>query len=427
MTQEKIIYPISYYLKSVLGRAIRMGARTAVRTQAAALGASVLLSIGGSAAVDAASPGLTLAPATPAEAVFVWQREACDPDDIPDAPARAFRDTSGAVHLLATHFVNRAFVGATLDSVRRDCRVLMRGGEQARPELFDDRGWLAATYTADGRTVVALVHDEFQGHRHPPLCPTGRYIDCWYNAITMAVSHDGGASFALLERSRRLVAALPYPYDPDRRKHVGYFNPTNILKRDGFLYAMVFAEAVGEQKHGSCLMRTARIEDPEAWRGWDGTDFTVAFADPYEVGAADRSRHVCEPVGKGKLRWPVTSITRHLPSGLTVALMMGSEDGASGRSGVFYAVSADLIDWSEPELLVAASAPSGYRCGDAPPIAYPSLLDPLSPGRNFDTTSDRAAVFFTRFNVKDCRLGMDRDLIRQSISLVLAPPALPRR
>jgi hypothetical protein len=399
--------------------------RMTVKVQGAALGAAILLAVGGGTA-GAASSGLTLAPTTAAVPVFVWQRDACDPDDIPDAPARAFRDASGAVHLLATHFVNRAFVGATLDSVGRDCRVLMRGGEQPRPELFDDRDWLAATYTADGSTVVALVHDEFQGHRHPPLCPTGRYIDCWYNAITMAVSHDGGSSFALLERSRRLVAALPYPYDPDRRKHIGYFNPTNIVERDGFLYAMVFAEAVGDQKHGSCLMRTARIADANAWRGWDGNDFTVAFADPYAIDGADRSHHVCEPVGKGKLHWPVTSITRHLPSGLTIALMMGSEDGVAGRSGVFYAVSADLIDWSEPALLVTGAAPSAYRCGDAAPLAYPSLLDPLSPGRNFDTVSDRAEVFFTRFNPKDCRLGMDRDLIRQSVSVVLAAPGSPR-
>jgi hypothetical protein len=32
-----------------------------------------------------------------------------------------------------------------------------------------------------------------------------------------------------------------------------------------------------------------------------------------------------------------------------------------------------------------------------------------------------------RFNVKDCRLGMDRDLFRQSIRLVPAPPVSPRR
>jgi hypothetical protein len=388
---------------------------------------AIFLSMGGSAlAAETGGPRLTLSVESSATPVFVWQRDACDRDDIPDAPARAFRDARGEVHLLATHFVNRSFDGTSLDSVRRDCRVLMRGGEQARPELFDDRGWLAATYTADGRTVFALVHDEFQGHRHPPLCPTGRYIDCWYNAITMAESRDGGASFTLLDRSRRLVAAVPYPYDRNRGQHVGYFNPTNIIERDGFLYAMVFAEEVGVQRHGSCLMRTAHIDDPKAWRGWDGHAFSVSFADPYAIGAAEQSAHVCEPVGKGKLRWPVTSITRHVPSGLTVALMMGSE-GSSGRSGVFYSVSEDLISWSEPELLLAATAPDSFHCGDAAPIAYPSLLDPLSPTRNFDTTSDRAEIFFTRFNVKDCRTSMDRDLMRQHVSFALSGAAQQRR
>jgi hypothetical protein len=366
---------------------------------------------------DASIPGLTLTVAGPPADVFVWKRDACDPDDIPDAPARAFRDADGAVHLLATHFTNRASVGPELDRVRHDCRVLLRSGNQPHPEMFDDRSWLAAVYTADGRNVTALVHDEFQGHRHASLCSTGRYIDCWYNAITMAVSRDGGASFALLPPRERVVAALPYPYERDRRKHVGYFNPTNILAADGFLYAMVFAEPVGRQKHGSCLMRTPAIDDPRAWRAWDGAGFSISFTDPYTAASGGDAGHVCEPVGKGKLRWPVTSISRHRSSGLYVALMMGVTEGASPQSGVFYSVSRDLIEWAEPRLLLGAPMPSRYACGDAAPLAYPSLLDPASPGRNFDAVSDRAELFVTRFNIDGCKIGMDRDLIRIPVGI----------
>jgi hypothetical protein len=419
MTQEKQFRQKLYSLGYWLGCRIRRLVDESTSIRAVLLQASAVLAVGPGVTIEATAQTLTLSPAGSPETVFSWQRDACDRDDIPDAPARAFRDAGGTVHLLATHFVNREFTGASIDTVRRDCRIVMRGGEQARPELFDDRGWLAATFTADGRTVFALVHDEFQGHRHPPLCPTGRYIDCWYNAITMAESRDGGSSFTLLDRSRRLVAALPYPYDPDRRKHIGYFNPTNIIERDGYLYAMVFAEAVGEQKHGSCLIRTNQIADPNMWRGWDGHDFTVTFADPYDLAAADGSKHVCDPVGNGNLRWPVTSIVRHLPSGLTVALMMGSDERATKESGIFYSVSADLIKWSEPRLLMGAAAPNTYRCGDTAPIAYPSLIDPASPGRNFDAASEEAEVLATRFNVNECRTSMDRDLVRQRVHLVL--------
>jgi hypothetical protein len=386
---------------------------------------AVMLLLGAADAVAEESPRLTLTLAGAPKAVFIYQRDACDRDDIPDAPARAFRDAGGTVHLLATHFVNRALIGAELDRVRPDCRDLLRGGEDPRPDFFDDRGWLAAVYTRDGRTVFALIHDEFQGHRHPPLCPSGRYIDCWYNAITMAVSRDAGASFSLLGRDQRLIAALPYRYDPGLGKHVGYFNPTNIVERDGFLYAMVFAEPVAAQKHGSCLMRTARIEDPRAWRAWDGAAFEIAFADPYAIDDRERDAHVCEPVGKGRLRWPVTSLTRHAASGLYVALMMGAADGGSGRSGIFYALSADLIAWSEPTLLVDAVLPSRYVCGDAAPIAYPALLDPHSASRSFDSASDRAEIFFTRFNPAGCKLSMDRDLVSQAVAL--SPPATSPR
>jgi hypothetical protein len=386
----------------------------------------------GSAALAVAAPlpdQLAISLAGPPQDVFIKARQGCDPNDIPDAPARAFRDAAGRVHLLAAHLINRAEIGPDLDHVIQDCRVLFRGAEEGRPELFDDRGWLAATYTSDGSTVFALVHDEYQGDRHPTMCPTGRYIDCWYNTVTMAVSHDGGASFTLNALADRVVAALPYPYDGDRRRRVGFFNPTNIIERDGFLYAMAYAERVGAQEPGSCLMRTDRIADPHAWRGWDGRDFTVAFVNPYGERPADPDAHVCKPVGKGKLRGTVSSLSRHLPSGLYIAMMLAPESGPAGRTGVLYSLSADLIDWSEPALLLEGALPWLWRCGDgAGPITYPSLLDPGSPDRNFATVGDRPELYLTRFNPTKCALGMDRDLLRRPLAITdTAAPAEPRR
>src|ERR1700733_4401511 len=45
------------------------------------------------------------------QAIFVHDRDACKPLDIPDAPARAFRDASGHVHLFAAHYINYGYVG----------------------------------------------------------------------------------------------------------------------------------------------------------------------------------------------------------------------------------------------------------------------------------------------------------------------------
>ena len=44
-------------------------------------------------------------------------------------------------------------------------------------------------------------------------------------------------------------------------------------------------------------------------------------------------------------------------------------------------------------------------------MAYPVVLDPLSPSRNFQTVGQRAYLYFTRFN----NFGYDRDLLRVPI------------
>ncbi|MDR3529169.1 MAG: hypothetical protein P4L90_01240 [Rhodopila sp.] len=357
-------------------------------------------------------PGLTLAIAGQAETVFSKARNACDPLDIPDAPARALRTASGTVQLYASHLQNRRLVGPDLLNLSTDCRVVFQGNERDDPAAFDDRAWIASLYTPDGQTIFAAIHNEFQGHRRPALCPSGQYMDCWYNAITSAVSHDEGKHFSRTAAGSDLIAALPYRYDEVTGHHAGYFNPTNMVLDKGKLFMMVFATEARAQKPGNCLLRTDRISDRTAWRGWDGHGFDVTFVDPYAISEA-KDAHVCAPVGAAQLRWPVTSLVRHEPTGLFIALMMnGAHDG-----GVFYATSPDLIEWSSPIKLMDGLGEGAYRCGDSAPIAYPSLIDPRSTDRNFMTIGQSAELFFTRFNMTGCRTSMDRDLIRIKIAI----------
>lgn len=357
-------------------------------------------------------PGLRLTVAGDLTTAFSKSRDACDPVDIPDAPARAIRTVSGTVQLYATHFHNRRLVGPNLLNVSNDCRVVFQGNERDDPAAFDDRAWIASLYTPDGRTIFAAVHNEFQGHRRRALCPSGRYMDCWYNAITAAVSRDAGMTFSRLAPGSDLIAALPYRYDEVTGHHVGYFNPSNMVLDNGMLFMMVFATEARAQRPGNCLLRTDRISDATAWRAWNGKLFEAAFVDPY-IGSAAKDVHVCAPVGGGQLRWPVTSLVRHAPTGLFIALMMnGARDG-----GVFYATSPNLIDWSSPSKLMDGLGEGAYRCGDPAPVAYPSLLDPSSSDLNFMTTGRSAELFLTRFNVTGCKTSMDRDLIRIPIMI----------
>lgn len=309
------------------------------------------------------SPGLKLRVSGEAVTVFLKARDACDSSHIPDAPARAIRTGAGMVQLYAPHFRNRRLVGPSLLELSSDCRVVYQGDERDDPAAFDDRQWITSLYTPDGNTIFAVIHNEFQGHRRPALCPSGRYIDCWYNTITAAVSHDAGQHFERVASGPGLIATLPYRYDEVVGHHAGYFNPTNMVQDNGTLLMMVFATEAKAQKPGNCLLRTDRIADPAAWRGWDGHGFGTVFIDPYSK-AATNGPHVCAPVGAGQLRWPVTSLVRHAQTGLFIALMM---NGAHDGGGLFYATSPNLIDWSSPLKLMDGLGEGAYRCGDARP------------------------------------------------------------
>ena len=99
------------------------------------------------------------------EIVFDWTIDRCSMDDIPDTPARAFKDADGKVQLIASHFVNRRMIGDTIDSIRRDCKILMDSHKNPDPSKFDDREWIRSVYTTDGETIYALVHNEYHGYK----------------------------------------------------------------------------------------------------------------------------------------------------------------------------------------------------------------------------------------------------------------------
>lgn len=340
--------------------------------------------------------------------VFDHKRDACDQLDIPDAPARAIRTKDGRVELFAPHFANRRLIGSDLLRVVPGCGVVYAGAESADPSAFDDRGWIAAPYTADGQHIAAVIHNEFQGHRHPGLCPTGRYMDCWYNALTLAISSDSGAHFSRPQSA--LIASVPYRYDEIVGAHRGYFSPSNIVSTaDGFAM-FVFATQARAQRPGNCLLRTRSLNNAGAWRGWNGHDFAVRFVDPYRE-SGDLDSHVCAPVAPQSLRWPVTSLVLHEPTGRFIALMM------NGKTGVYASVSTDLITWSDPTLIFKARGPNDWICGDETPMAYPSLLDPASRSRSFESVGYISQLYLTRFNPSNCKLGMDRDLIRFPVAI----------
>jgi hypothetical protein len=294
--------------------------------------------------------------------------------------------------------------------------VVMRSALSARPSDYADREWLASPYTLDGRTVYALIHDEYHGNQHAEgHCFSGRYQQCWYNAITLSRSSDGGFSFAhALPPPRNLVAEIPYPYKHDAGPF-GLFAPSNIVRKGDYYYALVFSQRYHAQEAGTCVMRTRNLADPTSWRAWNGDGYDASFVDPYQVRDAASGDHFCKPVSYPEIGTMSESLTYN--TYFRKYLLVGASSAYEPHkrrtiAGFYYSVSDDLVHWSMRKLIKEAELPWTYRCGDADPVLYPSVLDSASESRNFETTGRRPFLYFTRFHYSSCRQEFDRDLVR---------------
>jgi uncharacterized membrane protein YgcG len=366
---------------------------------------------------------------------YDWSAQKCNTDDIPDQPARAFRDAAGNVTLIDTHHVVRRWVGPTLATVAHVCTTIMSSGLNADPSKYDDREWLSSVWTPDGNTVYGLIHAEYQGWDFSPgyCVRSGETFSdkqkCWYNAITLTSSTNGGASFSHTTPPTHYVAGPPQPYSVGSGP-IGFFQPSNIVRgKDGFFYAMVHAEqGTGPQPTGACLLRTNDLADPGSWRAWGGAGFTVQFHDPYLSGS---TAGICTPVSKPHIGTLSESLT--WSTYFRKWVLAGAADNADGVSGpgFYYYTSDDLVNWSPAKLLMKGELPWTYRCQDGPEqLRDPSLLDNDSKSRNFDTIGQRPFLYFTRFNVQfnsptSCFTSLDRDLIRIPVEFSNRQPGGP--
>jgi hypothetical protein len=357
----------------------------------------------------------------PPETVFNWSTMRCEDLDIPDLPARAFRNSAGDVQLVAAHYINRRMIGPSLGTLTHPCDVVMRSSRNPDPSKYDDYEWLASFYTQDGTNIYALVHNEYHGIEHDPHC-TGGVVACWWNAVTLATSSNGGATFDHSRAPSHLVAAIPYPYAANMGP-AGLFRPSNIVFKDGHYYALMQlvnpydADPVARQ--GTCIMRTDNLADPAAWRGWDGSGFNLTFINPSLRPNDPPLAHLCTEISHPEIQDLGESLTfnSRLDRWIVVGLASKWNPGTNKTDwGFYYSLSTDLINWTDRELLMSGTPPWEYSCGAADPVAYPSLIDPDSSSRNFETTGKTMYIYFTQFH-NHCAEPLNRDLIRVPVEI----------
>ena len=371
------------------------------------------------AAIQAAGAQMQLV-ATPVGAVQVLfdpKRDGCDGNDVPDAPLRAYRDAADAIVAFGLHFENRRLMGPRLDALKIDCKLVFRGIRSSNPKAYDDRSWITATWTRDGKTIHALAHHEFQAHAHKGRCAFPDYMKCWWNSVLAITSTDGGSSFT--KANPAVMAASPEPSEIGQGRHRGFFNPSNIIERGGAYFTLIGTTGWEGQPSGVCLFRTQTLADSSAWRAFDGKAFSVRFPDPYSEDKPNGQ--TCLPLAPFPA--PVGSVTQHRETGLYIAMFQAAEgmpDGHGGtypQSGFYAASSADLIQWSAPTLVMATKSLYDKPCGESHINSYPVLMDPLARGRNFDDTGDEAMLFFSQMRIDGCSYTHDRVLVARKLRI----------
>ncbi len=357
-------------------------------------------------------------------AAFDTRKDSCEQIDIPDAGARAFRDNKGTVHLIASHYVTRAGLGPTLETVKHNCQIVYKSHRDGNPADFDDYTWLSQFYSVDGKTIVAFGHMEYHGWEHPGMCASKSDTSrCWYNVDTFFTSNDGGYHFASPKPPANYLLSLPAKYEPNQGPE-GYSVDTNILKVGAWYYATAYSWAwppgcgTGKGQHpclvpdATCPIRTANVLDPSSWRGWDGKDFTIAFANPYRGPVADPHAHVCLPV---PFLDYANAINFHEASHLFIATLWNQGSGGFGPPGVYFSTSPDFIHWSNPALALTRNAMLRREPEGSWSYGYFSLIDPTAKDASFATITDHPYLYYVRMD--DNHGPYQRVLFRQRVKL----------
>ena len=342
--------------------------------------------------------------------VFNSATDGCDPNDVPDLNARAYRDASGAIVMYALHDVNRPLRGPDFAHLKIDCHVALGSPGNADPAQYADRNFIAATWTRDGRDVGALVHHEYHADQFG-RCSVSGDLGCWYNTILAYRSTDGGRDFT--RSSAPVVAAAPFRQDVEQGRHRGFFNPSNIFADGSSIYTLISTTGWTGQPYGNCIFRSDDPLTAGSWRAFDGKNFSIRYQDPYKVDVAHAKP--CMTITPSP--FPIGSIVRHRASRSWIVLFQASSGGAFALDGFYYATSHDMLHWSAPHILLAGKTLYGDLCKAGPAIInYPAMIDPVSSSRNFDEVGDHPDIFFTRMDVADCQTGT-RLLVREGLTI----------
>ena len=156
-------------------------------------------------------------------------------------------------------------------------------------------------------------------------------------------------------------------------------------------------------------------DDPSAWRAFDGTNWSVAYGDPYVPPPIRRARAATI----APFPAPVGAVVRQAPAGPWLAVFQAKADGGVfPMSGFYVATGRDLLHWSAPRLLLAGATLYDGPCRSGGLLlAYPSLIDAATPSRNFDTIGDAPDLYYETLATEGCAVTGRRTLLRRRLAI----------
>ena len=314
----------------------------------------------------------------------------------PDMPVHGFRDAANNIHILATNSQDLQFVVRSWDFVPTDLKQLCTtmlapqydgDAEKTKiptPQTLSQKRWLTSSYTLDGKTVYAYVHNEFHGEDYTSLrsqgCNSGGE-KCWWASISSYISKDSGMTFIPVSTPPTNYIAGPwYPFtaklpNGTQSGRAGTAGHTNVVKGpDNFyyLYTNILAEQGAQESGDMCLLRSSNLLD---WYYWDGTGFAKKFTNPYMPNGLEATA-ACATIHAGFR----TRAFVYSPTFKVFVAVYGNSDG------YYYATSPDLLHWSKGSLFFPGTATD----------AVASFIDPKSTSRSFDTIGNTPYLFFSR-------------------------------
>lgn len=308
--------------------------------------------------------------------------------DYYDNTTRAFINNQGQIIFTGTDDQNRYAIGDNLSDFHHQCNSALTSHYNGDPTLFDDGEYLMAPYTLDGTTVYGLLHTEYHGWTHNSCdCPPGNntcLINCYQYSINLAISTNGGKTFTHSPPPSQNIVHSAIPYSPaitPSHKNYGFSSVSDILKKDGYYYALLTAYTQQSPlDYGVCLMRTQNLANPNSWKFWDGSGYSIS------AGAQGGSQPRCKNVN-GSVSSITSSMSFLYNDYLKKYLSIGNDWGGNNPTTpqAFFSLSSNLTDWTGPYLFSNTNQTNYY--------AYGTLLQPGDPTRNFEL-SGRSPWFY---------------------------------